>query len=460
MYGTMPLDISYMNQQLPQRYESEEEDVSEAETGHAFSPIQSSETLTDSDISPGEPSRPLPRLLSPFPSTKGSRPVSMVSMDTVKRSSTATFVTDPYTIFDHDDDMIIELPSPETTASSQSPIFLQPTVYVPSERFASSRNSFRSGSSVSLDSDDESDVCVAEQVTYVEPLAKPNLILISPTEQSPREPVSPGSSEGSVYSCDEATKSQPALSQTKPDQEARHPARPTHGKAQASLSALDTLLQHGTARPSEPMSASTVEAPRSLPFRTHSMSFSRPQTPVTERNRLRKEIPRPPSAQSTATFSLFPHSTYSAEEARVRSLSCSQPTAISDFSASSPTSSRTASPSPFFSPAYNRSRSGSLYSVSSTGTPGKRPPLFYRGSFIKGSGIPGGYSSSSLRSELDSSPIEEPSDEEEGKPKTKHKKSFKQLRSSISKTETAESPTKSFVGFMLRGKRKSVIKNA
>ncbi|KAL5335175.1 hypothetical protein BJX70DRAFT_375726 [Aspergillus crustosus] len=491
MYDTtLTLDVSYLNPPFPRQYDSDEEDISEPE-GPSFSPFDShrrSATL-DSVMSTGEAptdmtesvDRPsYPRLLSPFPSTgKTSRPVSMLSVDTVKRSSTATFNTDSYTILDHDDDMIIELPSPDPTTPLQSPLFLQPTVYVPSEILTSPRNSYRSSSSVSICSDDESDVFVAEQVTYVEPLVKPNLILISPTsEQSfPREPASPSSSEGSVYPNHEASVSQPLLGETNPDHgRSRYPLRPTHTKMQGSLSTLDTLKlsnpnpRHGHDEIPEPMSAPAVEAPQSMSFRARSMSFSRPQTPATEsRHRLRKEQPRrPPSAASTATFSLFPStqsSTYQDDDSRSRSISISHSAASSEYSlSSSQPPSRTASPSPYYNPAYNRSRSGSLYSVSSISTPTtKRPPLLYRGSVIKGSGMLSGYSSSSLRAELDTAVPEHSTENDEQclHSKKKSKKSMKQLKSSSnsSKTESSESSAKSFVGFMLRGKRKSFIKN-
>ncbi|KAL2801533.1 hypothetical protein BJX63DRAFT_426670 [Aspergillus granulosus] len=512
---SLPLDVTFIAQPtLPRHYESDEEEISESETGHAFSPVNShkrSETLDSSlslESAPPAMQDPVdrpafPRLLSPFPSTgKRSRPVSM---DTVKRSSTATFVTDTCTIFDNDDDMILELPSPNSTTPLQSPLLLQPTVYVPSEPLTSPRNSFTSSSSVSFYSDDESDVFVAEQVTYVEH-AKPNLILISPTSEqaaSPRDgsaspaslegsvysngeatrsqpllsksslethPASPGSSDGSIYSNDEASKSQPLLSEGSMDRgRSRYPMRPSRGKVQGSLSALDTMQQYGPRRLDicEPVSASAAEAPHSMSFRARSMSFSRPQTPAAERpRRLRKEPPttRPPSVQSMATFSLFPQAHahpygYAQHDSRNRSTSCSHSAASSEYSlASSQPASRTGSPSPYCSPAYNRSRSGSLYSVSSlSGSTAKRPPMPYRGSVIKGSGMLSGYSSSSLRAELDNGPVEQLSEVQTSKLKSRRKKSLMQLKPL--KTETSESSTKSFVDFMLRGKRKSVIKN-
>ncbi|KAL4959809.1 uncharacterized protein BDV14DRAFT_212136 [Aspergillus stella-maris] len=492
MYEPVALDLSYANQPLPRHYESDEEDISESEyTSHSRSATLDSITTTTSDVD-----RPaLPRLLSPF-TEKSSRPVSM---DTVKRSSSATFVTEPCTIFDNDDDsMILELPSPDSTTPLQSPIFLQPAVYVPSEPLTSPRTSFHSlssSSAASIYSDDDSDVCVAEQVTYVEH-AKPNLILISPTatEQSvpsPRDLASPtSSSDGSVYSNDEASHSQPVFGETPMD---RGRSRYYHNKSQGSLSALDTLQKCTSRQPSaEPMSAPAVEA-RRLSFRARSMSFSRPQTPAsasTDRRRLQKEPPRrPPSAASTATFSLFPTQSQTQlphgqagqdDDARARSTSLSysyslHSAASSTYSlSSSQPPSRTASPNPYYNP-YNRSRSGSLYSISSTTTAptGKRPPMPYRGSLVKsstfnvsGNGNGHGYSSSSLRAELGSAngsgngqPQNAIDDASKLDSRTRRKKSMKQLKPSHGHSES-KSKAGGFVGFMLgqRSKRKSVIK--
>ncbi|KAL4977158.1 hypothetical protein BDW66DRAFT_150471 [Aspergillus desertorum] len=507
MYDPVALDLSYAKQSLPRHYDSDEEDISESE-GHA-SPLDAhkrSATL-DSIMSvsdggheheqpaePGAADRPaFPRLLSLPANTKTSRPGSI---DTVKRSSSATFVTEPCTIFDHDDDddeMIIELPSPSSTTPLQSPLLLQPSVYVPSEPLTSQRNSFNSSSSASVYSDDDSDVFVAEQVTYVEH-AKPSLILISSTESSPTSYFPPrdaglpspqaSASSGSVYSNDEATKALPLLGETcMPRGRGRslYPTRALHTKAPGSLSALDTLKNCGPRHiGNEPMSAPPVEAPRPLSFRARSMSFSRPQTPVSEaRRRLHKEPPRrPPSAQSTATFSLFPTQSQTPNPIPAHGSgyehSCASSTYSLPLSSSQPPS-RTASPGPYSSgsPAYNRSRSGSLYSVCSTSAAhtqafGKRPPLPYRGSgsipMVKSrsSTMPmGGYSSSSLRAELNPQPEDQKaSSKSKGSRETRSgsgsKKSLKQPKD---KESEASSSAKSLVGFMLRGKRKSVIKN-
>lgn len=228
MYDTAgPIRLDYINQQhLPRRYESDEEDISESEMGghdNAFSPVEAYEP-SNPDINQSEIERPgFPRLLPTYSSSgKTSRPVSM---DTIKRSSATTFVADSY-IFEHDDDVIIELPSPDATSPLQSPIFLPPSVYVPSESPVSTRpQSLASASSASMYSDDEdSDLLVAEQVKIVEPIAKPNLILISPVSEHSPSPfkdstpkpntakdISKDNGAQGVYSHRRAAASQPLL---------------------------------------------------------------------------------------------------------------------------------------------------------------------------------------------------------------------------------------------------------
>ncbi|KAL4804961.1 hypothetical protein BDV18DRAFT_23444 [Aspergillus unguis] len=214
------------------------------------------------------------------------------------------------------------------------------------------------------------------------------------------------------------------------------------------------------------MSAPALEAPRPLSMRVRSMSFTRPQTPVSDpRRRLQKEPSRPPSSQSTATFSLFPSQTYSQplqEEPCARSISTSHSAASSTYSLST-AGSRTASPNP----CYNRSRSGSLYSISSlsTSTTGKRPPLPYRGSMMKSSTLRN--ESVDAVSEVDQRARSQSQSQTEDllKSKTRRMKSMKQPSPGAGSREkdrkgsesSSASSAKSFVGFMLRGKRKSVV---
>lgn len=216
MYPTTDLLRLDVNMTMPMnhlldRYESEEEALSEPDQGdHAFSPVISqraaeaeseSESDSNSDLSAdgsgcestssNENENESTRLLSlspnPDPGGKASRPVSM---DTIKCTS-AQF--DKCQILDRDDpdDVIIELPSTDDEVPIQSPVFLQPTVYVPespdvqlqrqtsSASVSSSKRLSQPGSPMlGCSEEEEGDVRVAEQVTY-KPVTRPNLIIIS-----------------------------------------------------------------------------------------------------------------------------------------------------------------------------------------------------------------------------------------------------------------------------------------
>ncbi|KAK1144426.1 hypothetical protein N8T08_005579 [Aspergillus melleus] len=499
------LQLPYIKQQhLPRRYESDEEDISEPELGgqeNAFSPVESFKAR-DSDASADELSNADPAesnmacLLSPLSTTtdKASRPVSM---DTVKRSSSTTFVADSY-IFDHDDDMIIELPSPDSTSPLHSPVFLQPNVYVPPESPASSR---RSSSSSIYSEDDNTDLLVAEQVTYVEPCAKPNIILISPTESShssensvppalksaPLQPSHSSSSSSkpfgdgeSVYSLKSAASSQPFLSSFSREGGAAQ----YQGEARSRKSGLrlnTTDLEGPSYELPTPQLTQSPEPSSTLSLRARSMTFSRPKTAVSERapsfkptTRSRaptESLRRPPSIQSirSANLPFFHgrhHSTFPApDNFSARPISCSQSAASSEYSMSPQNSrppSRTPSPaSNYYSgPNFTRHRSSSSYSVSSVpGSHSSRNPLPIRNSLMKSSTSSSMYSSSSLRSEVDSLRSLDPNDvaETDGKRgKLQRKKSLRLFKEP--KVDSPEQTTKSFMGF-LRAKRKSTLKS-
>ena len=470
---TTPLDLDYLNDQLlPRRYESEEEETSESELGahdHAFSPVKTagpfdSDTSADELSNANSPESPVDksafaRLLSAYPSSKPSRPVSM---DTVKRSSDTTFVPDSC-IFDDDDDVIIELPSPTSTSPLQSPIFLQPMVYQPP------------ASPAPTDSDDETDVLVAEQVTFVEPSAKPNLILISPVTDGPvvdePEPMSAVSVDvpnrfpprQGLYSLNQGTKSQPMLSDKRPD----HLAHMKRGSLQLhSKYAKQTPRRADTDPFTIPRTLADVpETSQPTALRSRAMTWNRPQTSAeSTSNRGPKAGPlrRPPSMQNVGGgYTLFPNTRrtlgYPSEEFHARSSSLSYSIASSDVSQPP---SRTSNPAPYYSsPTFNRHRSGSNYSVSSVpGNLGQRPPV--RTSMMKSSTTPSMYSASSLRSEVESVYSMDPREVAEPDAKAaRRKKSFR--RSKQAKIESPEplptTSTKSFMGFMLRGRRKSTI---
>ncbi|KAB8073276.1 hypothetical protein BDV29DRAFT_175795 [Aspergillus leporis] len=485
MYDTAgPIHVDYLNQQhLPRRYDSDEEDISESEmSGHdnAFSPVESFEP-SNADISESRIERPgFPRLLPAYSSSgKASRPVSM---DTLKRSSDTTFVADSY-IFENEDDVIIELPSPNATSPLQSPIFLPPTVYVPTESPMSTRpQSLASLSSASMYSVDESDVLVAEQVKIVEPTTKPNLILISPVSEHSSFPFkesvstpttkndsSDNSSHG-VYSHRRAATSQPLL-WNKWDRELAQNEALKRGSMHLTTRELEQLPMGSGATITSPTEVPELPAPMGL--RTHSMSFSRPATAVSEKVSPSEErscrptdiLRRPPSMRSLSSASLpFFHGrqapTSADGDSRTRSMSYTHSSARSVHgipSQSSCPSSRTGSPSPYYSsPSFTRERSRSSYSSSSL----SRTPAPVRHSLKKTSTSSSLYSSSSLRSEVESLRSLDPRDvaETDMQQKIKRKKSLRHVRKST--VEVPElSSKKSFMGFMFGSKRKSTIKS-
>ncbi|KAA8642995.1 hypothetical protein EYZ11_011244 [Aspergillus tanneri] len=481
------LHLPYIKQQpLPRRYESEEEDISEPELSgqeNALSPVETCQEhgTFDSDASADELSNAdpsesvmekaaLPCLLSPLPS---SRPVSM---DTVKRSSSTTYVADSY-IFDRDESVIIELPSPDSTSPLHSPSFLQPNVYMPPDSPAPS--STRRSSASSIYSDDGTDLLVAERVTYVGPMTKPNIVLISPvTEHS--SPVSEKSMPASTahratskssrdqlgfYNLKPAASSQPFLGSAVCD----------NARSRKSGLRLNTTDLGG---PSTESNRQFTGMPESAPPKshcTHSMSSSRPKTAVSEKASLnpftRSRAPtdslrRPPSIQSIRSAHVpFFHgrnnSMYPGDDSYGLPISCSPSAASSDFSVSPLNSrppSRTPSPASYYnSPTFARHRSNSVYSVSSVpGNKSNHTPLPIRNSLMKSSTASSVYSSSSLRSEVDSVHSLDPNDLEETDEKLNRLRRKKSLRRFKEPKTDPEQTTKSFMGFMLRSKRKSI----
>ncbi|KAJ5381915.1 uncharacterized protein N7496_004343 [Penicillium cataractarum] len=173
-------------QSLQKRYESDEEDVSESDAGgHDFIPpltgSQRAGTF-DSDISADENSHDDPdsdreeQLLAPYRGAKRQRPVSM---DTVKRNSDVSFVEDAY-VFDPEEDLVLELPSPDSPAPLASSLFLQPTIYVsPNTPPTTTNVRSRSSSPSSIFSVENAEIQIAKKITMMEPPARPTLVFIN-----------------------------------------------------------------------------------------------------------------------------------------------------------------------------------------------------------------------------------------------------------------------------------------
>lgn len=163
---------------LQDRYESDEETASESDTGaHDLlsSPVGSHRGgIFDSDLSADDKSDRDEHLLSP-PVAKRPRPVST---DTIKRNGNATFDEEAY-VFDPEEQMVLELPSPDSPPQLASSIFLQPSIYVSPKppHLANSRS--RSPSPSSIFSVEEADIQVARKVSFMEPRTRPTVVLIN-----------------------------------------------------------------------------------------------------------------------------------------------------------------------------------------------------------------------------------------------------------------------------------------
>ncbi|KAJ5462974.1 hypothetical protein N7475_007918 [Penicillium sp. IBT 31633x] len=176
---------------LQDRYESDEEAVSESDAGAQdllSSPIGSQAAeIFDSDLSADDTFHTDPvfdedehTILAP-PTVKRPRPVSSAT----KRNSNATFDSDTY-VFDPEEQLVLELPSPESSPEMAPRTFLQPSIYVwpNSPRPANSRS--RSASPTSIFSIEEADIQVAKKVTIMEPPTRPTVVLINALGSRPK----------------------------------------------------------------------------------------------------------------------------------------------------------------------------------------------------------------------------------------------------------------------------------
>ncbi|KAJ5673198.1 hypothetical protein N7507_002325 [Penicillium longicatenatum] len=171
-------------QSLQKRYESDEEDVSESDAGPDLVPslVGSNRAGTiDSDLSADENSHMDPdsdreeHLLAPFPVVKRPRPVSM---DTVKRSSDATFAENTR-VFDPEEDMVLEIPLPETPPEIDPNFYLQPAIYVSPNTPPTHNRRSRSSSPSSIFSVENAEIQVAKKITLMEPPTRPTLVFIN-----------------------------------------------------------------------------------------------------------------------------------------------------------------------------------------------------------------------------------------------------------------------------------------
>lgn len=192
MYDTAaPLDSKYIkSQHLPRCYASKEKKISASDQGHQNIELSLAESYkapgtcewdasADELSSADEADRVAHFATLPPPYLSDGIFTRSVSMCNTNSSSGTTFISNTF-IFDHEDDGTIELRSAGATSLMPSPSSLQQTVYVPPETPSSGGLSSRSSSPTSALSDDDTDLLVAEKVTFIKPRVKPKLILIGP----------------------------------------------------------------------------------------------------------------------------------------------------------------------------------------------------------------------------------------------------------------------------------------
>jgi hypothetical protein len=406
---------------LQDRYESDEETVSESDTGaHDLlsSPVGSQRGgIFDSDLSADETSGINPdsdqddRLLSP-PAAKRPRPVST---DTIKSNGNATFDEEAY-VFDPEEQMVFELPSPDSPPQLASSIFLQPSIYTaPKPRPVHSRS--RSPSPSSIFSVEEADIQVARKVSFMEPRTRPTVVLIHALGSR-----SKGSKSRSNHSWSrESSRSRPVT--LRPD------SRLASSRSESvTKSTRASPLEITDSRPSTPSSSmlgddmnvapsATINRvsdippvpylpaqPRTVPatdYRTRPRTSGPDRvmpTPLNLRPRRPTDIRRPPSMRSTSGNTIpscasRPATPFSPEDSILGIIHDDLPGLTRTCSPVSIAS--TSSPPPYIS---TKRSASSTYSVSNI--LGHRSPLMMRRMTRKHSSS-SVYSLSSLRSEMD-----------------------------------------------------------
>ncbi|KAJ5322595.1 hypothetical protein N7452_010884 [Penicillium brevicompactum] len=280
---------------LQDRYESDEETVSESDAGPQdllSSPVESNRGTFDSDLSTDESSHMDPesdreeRLLSP-PVTKRPRPVST---DTIKRNGSAVFGEEAY-VFNPEDQMVLELPSPDSPLQLASSMFMQPSIYAsPKPRLVNHRS--RSPSPSSIFSVEEADIQVAQKVTFMEPRTRPTVVLINAlgSRKTPKSRPSSRSRESSrtrpATLRSDSRLTRPELSKRTPLSEITNPpSLPFDESPSATIDRVSDI-------PSVPYLRTQDRRPR-----TSSSDMAPP--PLT----IRRESRRPPSTRTSSSTS-------------------------------------------------------------------------------------------------------------------------------------------------------------
>ncbi|CAG7919298.1 unnamed protein product [Penicillium olsonii] len=324
MYEPATLTLHRLSRHsLQDRYESDEETVSESDAGAQdllSSPVESQRETFDSDISTddashmGHDSDRDERLLSP-PAAKRARPIST---DTIKRNGNTVFGEDAY-VLSPEEDMVLELPSPDSPIQLASSLFLQPSIYAaPKPRPVKTRS--RSPSPSSVFSVEEADIQVAQKVTFMEPRTRPTVVLINALgsrSKSSKSRPSPRSRDSS--------RPRPAMRS-----DSRQSLRPDSMlKARVPLQEITNPPSNEDLSPTATISRVTdippvpyLPTPRTIPAgprphrpRTSSSEIAMPP-PLNVRTRRLTETRPPPSMRtpSSASISSRPTTPFSPEE--------------------------------------------------------------------------------------------------------------------------------------------------
>ncbi|OQD88339.1 hypothetical protein PENANT_c004G09750 [Penicillium antarcticum] len=421
--STTSLDLHRLSRHsLQERYESDEEAVSESDTGAQDllsspmgSPVESQRAaIFDSDLSADDASHMdadsdrEEHLLAP-PTVKRPRPVST---DTIKRTSPAAFDEDAY-VFDPEEQMVLELPSPDSPPQLASSIFLQPSVYVSPKPKPTTRS--RSTSPSSIFSVEEADIQVAKKVTIMEPQTRPTVVLINTLSKRPIPRTRTNHSRSR-----ESSRSRPPLARADnrlaPPRSSEHISkRYSHRETtpkpvpqkHVTLDTDETTAPSATInRVSEvPLVPYFPAPPRSLPTdrpRTAGADRSLAMHPPLLRPRRPTEISRPASIRSLSSHTVKSYTSCPASP----STDDQQTPSSHPFSRTHSSMSMVSSPQPYSPPPQSfisskrtpTSSSSSSYSVSNILNP--RSPLMMRRMTRKHSSS-SVHSMSSLRSEVD-----------------------------------------------------------
>lgn len=292
----------------------------------------------DSDLSADEHSHADPdsdredHLLAPFPTGKRPRPISM---DTVKRHSTAAFSDDAY-VFDPEEDLVLELPSPDSSPIASN-LLLQPAIHVSPDSPTAGNSRSRSESPSSIFSVENAEIQVAKKVTMTEPPTRPTLVFINSLgarSKGSRARSSHSRTRGNArdrgsrmfLERTESTLEVPRLVETKATP-ARHSTKtPTERKPTSSSPAMPSMvtgsssIQTATINrvseipvlpyipPSPRMRPQSIYRPRP---RTAGSEKPFPTTGSTPRNRHPKDTTRRPASirsNSNSSVPSYPHS--------------------------------------------------------------------------------------------------------------------------------------------------------